>query len=246
MTAYQFETNAQIAVIGASGGIGSAVLEQLKGDENIDTIYAFARSDQELDDDKIVTGHIDITDESSIKKAAGQIDGNLDMVFIATGILHENGKLKPEKSVKDLDIDSLDTSYLINAIGPALVGKHFLPLMRDDRKSVFAALSARVGSISDNNTIGGWYGYRASKAALNMFLKNFAIEFGRKNKNLVVTGLQPGTVDTQLSEPFQHFVDDDHLFTPEFSARSLLETLNSLSPQDSGKLYDWNGEEFAP
>ena len=245
MSKYDFEIGAKVALIGSTGGIGSAVLEELKGDENIATIYAFARSDQDIDDDKIVTGQIDITDESSIKEAAGQIDGKLDMVFIATGILHGQG-LEPEKAIKDLEINSLDTSYRINAIGPALVGKHFLPLMRDDRKSVFAALSARVGSISDNNTIGGWYAYRMAKAALNMALKNFAIEIGRKNKKLVVTGLQPGTVDTPLSEPFQQYVKDDKLFTPEFSARHLLQTLNTLTAKDSGKLYDWNGEEFAP
>lgn len=246
MSSYSFESHAQIAVVGASGGIGSAITSSLSEDENVKKIYAFSRSGLKNAPDKVVSEKIDLEDESSIKNAAGKINGELDLVFVATGILHEDGKLSPEKSAKDLEADMLGYSYRINAIGPALVGKHFLPLMREDRKSVFAALSARVGSISDNNSIGGWYGYRASKAALNMFLKNFAIEFGRKNKNLVVTGLQPGTVDTQLSKPFQHYVDDDHLFTPEFAANSLLETLESLTPKDSGRLFDWQGQEFAP
>ena len=248
MSAYDFPYGAKAAVIGSTGGIGSAILDQLASSENLQDIYAFSRSGHdhsEYDDGRIIPEKLDFEDENSIKNAAKIIDGKLDFVFIATGVLHGQG-LEPEKAIKDLDPDQLSKSYAVNAIGPALIGKHFLPLMRDDRRAVFAALSARVGSISDNNDVGGWCAYRASKAGLNMILKNFSIEMGRKNKHLIITGLQPGTVDTRLSEPFQKFVKDDHLFAPEFAAKSLLKVLNDLSPDQSGRLFDWQGEKFAP
>lgn len=246
MSDYKFKPQSRAAVIGSTGGIGSAILDKLLEDENLSAIYAFSRSGKDYDDERIKSASLDLEDEESIEQAASQIEGKLDLVFLATGVLHEDDKLSPEKAIKDLEADQLSYSYRINAVGPALIGKYFLPLMNDKNKSVFAALSARVGSISDNNDIGGWYAYRASKAALNMILKNFSIEMRRKNKHLVITGLQPGTVDTRLSEPFQHFVDEDKLFSPDFAAKSLLEVLNDLTPENSGKLYDWRGEEFSP
>lgn len=245
MSDFIFEPHSRAAIIGCTGGIGTAVLNNLIQNKSLQTLYAFSRSGKTYKDDRIVPGCIDLEDEKTIEQAASRISEPLDFVFIATGVLHGQG-LEPEKALRDIDALQLSRSYQINAIGPALIGKHFLPLMNKERKSVFAALSARVGSTSDNNDIGGWYAYRASKAALNMILKNFSIEMGRKNKNLVITGLQPGTVDTELSKPFQGFVDENHLFTPEFAASSLLNVLNNLEPKDSGKLYDWQGEEFAP
>ncbi|MEZ5744869.1 MAG: SDR family oxidoreductase [Sphingomonadaceae bacterium] len=131
--------------------------------------------------------------------------------------------------------------FAVNTIGPALIAKHFLPLLPRDRRAIFAALSARVGSISDNR-LGGWHSYRASKAALNMLVRNFAIEVGRNNREAVVVALHPGTVDTSLSDPFQSGVPDDKLFTPAFSAAKLLDVLSSLEPQDSGGHFDWAGK----
>ena len=125
-----------------------------------------------------------------------------------------------------------------------MTARYFLPLLRRDKKSVFTALSARVGSISDNR-IGGWYGYRASKAALNMILKTLSIEFGRRHKQAVILGLHPGTVDTTLSEPFQGNVPDGKLFTPEYSVEKLLAVIDKVDANDSGKLIDWAGKEIA-
>ena len=133
----------------------------------------------------------------------------------------------------------------MNTIGPTLIGKYFIPYLRKDEKSVFAFLSARVGSISENK-LGGWYSYRASKTALNQIIKNFSIEIKRTNKNAIFVGLQPGTVKSFLSKPFERNVKEDNLFTPEYSAEKLLQVINDLSPDDSGKFFAWNGEEIQP
>lgn len=128
---------------------------------------------------------------------------------------------------------------------PALIAKHLLPKLNKDHPAIFAALSARVGSISDNQ-LGGWYAYRASKAALNMIIKNAAIEVGRRNRKAIVVGLHPGTVDSDLSKPFQGNVADGKLFTPEDSAQKLLEVLRSLGPEQTGKCFAWDGKEVLP
>jgi NAD(P)-dependent dehydrogenase (short-subunit alcohol dehydrogenase family) len=131
----------------------------------------------------------------------------------------------------------------INTFGPALIAKHFLPIMPTDRRAIFAALSARVGSISDNG-LGGWHAYRASKAALNMLIRNFAIEWARRNDQAVCVGLHPGTVDTGLSKPFQSNVPEDRLFSAKQSASYLLDVIERLSPADTGKVFDWAGKEI--
>ena len=139
----------------------------------------------------------------------------------------------------------LARQYLVNAIGPALVAKHFLPIMKTGGITRFAALSARVGSISDNR-LGGWYGYRASKAALNQLIRSLAIEWRRKNERSIVVGLHPGTVDTGLSKPFQGNVPEGKLFAADRAAVQLLDVLDDLKPGDSGKIFAWDGEEIAP
>jgi len=140
-----------------------------------------------------------------------------------------------------LDAYALEKVLRINTVGPSLVAKHFLPLLQKDSKSVFACLSARVGSIEDNR-LGGWYAYRASKAALNMILKTLSIELARSNPNAICVGLHPGTVDTALSMPFQGNVKPDKLFTPGKSASALLSVVNRLRQTDTGKCFAWNGE----
>ncbi len=170
--------------------------------------------------------------------------GALDLVIVATGVLQPDGR-PPEKSWRDLDPASLARIFALNASGPALVAKHFLPLLPREGRAVFAALSARVGSIGDNR-LGGWYGYRASKAALNMLLRTLAIELARKRPDAVCVGLHPGTVDTALSRPFQRNVPTDKLFTPADSARSLLRVLDKLDPEDSGGCFAWDGQRIAP
>jgi NAD(P)-dependent dehydrogenase (short-subunit alcohol dehydrogenase family) len=145
--------------------------------------------------------------------------------------------------MRALTSDGLAKSFESNVIGPAMSAKYLVPLLRRDSKAVFATLSARVGSISDNR-LGGWYAYRASKAALNMILKTLSIEVGRRFKNQLIIGLHPGTVDTNLSKPFQGNVPEGKLFTPEYSAGKLLEVVDGLSAADSGNLYDWAGERI--
>jgi len=162
------------------------------------------------------------------------------LVLVATGILHAPG-VRPEKCWAALDAAALARVYTVNAIGPALIGKHFLTLLPAQGRSVIAALSARVGSIDDNR-LGGWHAYRASKAALNMLLKNFAIELARRAPEALCVGLHPGTVDSALSKPFQANVPASRLFTPAVSATHLLQVLERLTPADSGGVYAWDGQ----
>ena len=166
------------------------------------------------------------------------------MVIIATGILHADG-INPEKSIRDIDVKTFSEVLRINTIGPAIIGKHLLPLLNNQSKSVMAFLSARVGSISDNK-LGGWYAYRASKSALNQVIKNFSIEIGRRNKHAIVIGFQPGTVDSNLSKPFQKNVNKDKLFTPEFSVEKMAHVIKNLTFEDSGNIFDWSGDIINP
>lgn len=223
-------------IIGAGGGIGGAFVRALSAAHGADSVMALSRS----------AGEIDLTDEASIAAAAARCAtlGAPDLVIVATGMLHDAGG-GPEKSLRELDAARLAQAFAINTIGPALVAKHFLPLFARDRRGVFAALSARVGSISDNR-IGGWYGYRAAKAALNMTIRNLAIEWGRTHKQGICVGLHPGTVDTGLSQPFQKNVAVGKLFTPDYAAAQMLAVLDGLTPQESGKCFAWDGAEVLP
>lgn len=236
-----------VAIIGSSGAIGNAVSDNLINDESIDIIYKFSRSMSVKENERVKNIFLDIEDEESIKSSLDHVpsDTKFDLVFVATGILHNDKEIFPEKSIKDIDIDKLKKVILVNTIGPTLIGKYFIPYLRKDEKSVFAFLSARVGSISENK-LGGWYSYRASKTALNQIIKNFSIEIKRTNKNAIFVGLQPGTVKSFLSKPFERNVKEDNLFTPEYSAEKLLQVINDLSPDDSGKFFAWNGEEIQP
>jgi len=236
-----------IAIIGSSGAIGNSICEVLLNKYPIKKLYKFSRKIQTKDTDKIKNIVIDIEDENSIKESVKHIPGDVkfDLIFVATGLLHNENEIFPEKSIKDINIEMFQKVLLVNAIGPALIGKYFIPLLKKDNKSVFAFLSAKVGSISDNK-IGGWYSYRASKAALNQIIKNFSIEIRRNNNNAIFVGLQPGTVKSFLSKPFQKNVNKQKLFTPEDSAKNLLKVINSLDYEDSGKLFSWNGEEIQP
>lgn len=222
-------------VIGASGGIGAALARRIEARGG--TVERLSRRSRPA---------LDLTDEASIGAAAAALTlgAPYDLIMIATGLLHHSG-LNPEKSWRQLNAVALAESFAVNAIGPALVARHFLPLMPRDRRSTIAFLSARVGSISDNR-LGGWYGYRAAKAALNQFVHTLAIELARTHPQLVCVALHPGTVDTALSEPFQRNVAKDRLFSPAHSATCLLDVLDRLTPADSGGLFDWAGERIAP
>ena len=231
------------AVIGSSGGIGAALIEQLVQSSQVARIHALSRSGRSHPSPKVANLTFDFTEEDSLIAAAQALQevGPFDLILVATGLLQGEG-ISPEKNLRALSHDGFAKSFEINTIGPAMTAKYFVPLLRRDEKAVFAALSARVGSISDNR-LGGWYAYRASKAALNMVLKTLAIEIGRRFKNQIIVGLHPGTVDTDLSKPFQGNVPEGKLFTAEFSAEKLLDVVDGLSAEDSGNLFDWAGKQ---
>ncbi|MCV6588285.1 MAG: SDR family NAD(P)-dependent oxidoreductase [Marinobacterium sp.] len=234
--------NLNIALIGASGGIGHAVLQQLLENANVARVYSFARQPLAAAPGHY-PGHLDIADEGSIERAATSLKGvSLHLILVTTGLLHSE-TLRPEKSLRQLEADNLQQLISINSLGPMLVAKHFLPLVPRKQRSAFVAISARVGSISDNR-LGGWYSYRASKAALNMLLQCLSIESRLRYPKLVVAGLHPGTVNTGLSEPFQRSVKPEQLFTPAQSARYLLKVLDGLSEADSGGVFAWDGERI--
>lgn len=236
-----FQPGMRAAVFGASGGIGAALTELLAADESVAQIYAGARTSAAAVRDKIVPFRFDLTNEASIADAAARVsaDGSLDLVIVATGVLHDTA-LQPEKTWRDISPDAFARAFAINATGPALIAKHFLPLLARDRRAAFAALSARVGSIEDNR-LGGWAAYRASKAALHQIVRTCAIELARKNKAALCVALHPGTVDTALSAPFQRGVTPEKLFTPAYSAERLLSVIDGLSPADSGQAFAWDG-----
>jgi len=230
-------------VIGASGGIGAALVRALVGRGQHGAVHALSRAGDAAIDGAIA-GRIDLTDEASIAAAFERIDGDIDLLLIASGILHD-GDRRPERSLRDLDPDWMARNFAVNAIGPALAIKHAAPRLPRDRRSVVAALSARVGSISDNR-IGGWYGYRASKAALNMLVRTASIEIARSRPKAVVAALHPGTVDTPLSAPFQGGVAEGKLFESSFAARALLTVFDGLDAGASGRIFAWDGREIQP
>jgi NAD(P)-dependent dehydrogenase (short-subunit alcohol dehydrogenase family) len=222
-------------VIGASGGIGGALADAI-AERGAAVVRLGRASDPPLD----------LSDDASIAEAARRLAdrGPFDLILIATGLLHGAG-LSPERSVKHIEGAALDRLFRVNATGPALVIRHFLPLLVRDSRGVIAALSARVGSIGDNR-IGGWVGYRAAKAALNQIIRTIAIELARTHPATILVGLHPGTVATDLSAPFQRNVAAAKLFAPDQAAGLLLDVIAGLSPGDSGHCLDWAGQRVIP
>lgn len=216
-------------------------MQHCVADENIGSIFALHRSGAPDYGPKVDTIQFDFMDEKSIRVASDTVaeNGPVDLVIAATGVLHSE-RLSPEKALKDIDPESMLETFQINSVGPILLAKYFLPLMRREAKSVFAAISARVGSISDNR-LGGWASYRTSKAALNMLLRTAAIEHKRRWPESIVVALHPGTVDTHLSAPFQRGVPEGKLFTPAFSAERLIGVVDDLSAADTGRFFAWDG-----
>lgn len=237
-----FRPDSNVAVIGASGGIGRAFVELLASDTRVRQVNALCRAPGEWEQDKVVCHCLDLTDEGSIEAAAAAASSNapLDLVIVATGILHRGERIRPEKAMREIDPENLAEVLAVNTIGPSLVAKHFLPKLRRDCRAVFAALSARVGSIGDNR-LGGWTAYRMSKAALNMLVRTMAIEESRIAPESVVVALHPGTVDTGLSRPFTGRVPASQLFEPRMAATRLLGVLDELSPDQTGGFYAYDG-----
>lgn len=221
-----FQPGLHAVVIGASGGIGAAFAALLDADPAVSRVTGLSRANG-----------FDLTDPASIAAAATALPAPPDLVIVATGLLHADG-IAPERELRALSAAAFARAFAVNATGPALVAQAFLPLLPKGRKTVFAALSARVGSIGDNR-LGGWHAYRASKAALNQILRTVAIEQARKNPGSIVIGLHPGTVDTGLSQPFQRGVRT--LFTPAESAVHLLSVIDGATPAQTGMLFDWQG-----
>jgi NAD(P)-dependent dehydrogenase (short-subunit alcohol dehydrogenase family) len=240
-----FHDGASVVVAGASGGIGAALVKALLADPRVARVAALSRSPLQHDDPSLEKYVVDFSDEASIESAAASCAGDdgIDLVIVATGILHREPDIGPEKRIADLDGSTMSEVMRINTVMPAVLAKHLLPHLRRTGKSVFAAISARVGSIADNR-LGGWVSYRASKAALNMVMKTFSIEHARSHPESIVVTLHPGTTDTALSRPFQRNVPEGKLFTPEFVAERLLTVLDGLSPEDSGGFFAWDGSRI--
>lgn len=223
-------------VVGAGGGLGAALLAQLQADASYERVLALGRN-SELP--------IDYADEASIAAAAQAVAAtceqsglDLRLVLVASGFLHGQAG-QPERSWSHLDMAYLQQVFLVNTLGPALLIKHFFPLMPKHGRCVAGFVSARVGSIADN-ALGGWYGYRASKAALNQLVKTASIELTRRNRDSVCVALHPGTVDTPLSQPFAK--TGLKVRRPQQAAKELLGVIASLKPSDTGTLMDYQGQ----
>jgi NAD(P)-dependent dehydrogenase (short-subunit alcohol dehydrogenase family) len=227
-------------VIGASGGIGRALVCALAAGQAYAPVFALSRSEPSAPQG-VRTVPIDLGDEATIAAAAANVGeaGPAGLVIVATGILHQDG-VSPEKTFKALDPAAMAAVFSVNAIGPALVAKHFVPVLARRGRCVFAALSARVGSIDDNR-LGGWYSYRASKAALNQILRTLAIEVARTRPEALVVGLHPGTVASNLSRPFRTDPTAKDVVQPDVSAAHLLRVLGGLGVTDTGGVFAWDG-----
>ena len=236
---HAFPTGGLAVVVGASGGIGCALFEQLCADVRFAKVIGLSRS--------APSGshlQVDITSEVSVQTAAesvvalmAAVDLPLRLVVVATGYLH-GSEHQPERAFRQINAAHMQHAFAVNVIGPALLMKHFLPLLAPQGKSAFAALSARVGSIEDNR-LGGWYSYRSCKAALNQMLHTAAIELQRSRPQALCVALHPGTVATNLSSPFAKKGLD--LQTPQQSAQRLLAVLDSLPSSCSGGFFDHLG-----
>lgn len=218
-------------VVGAGGGLGAAFCSRLQADPRCSTVLGLGRRSNPP---------LDLTDEASIEAAARHAAGHgpWHLLVVASGVLH-GPDLRPEKRLADLQAETFQRVLAINTVGPALVLRHFAPMM-DKPRSLVGLLSAKVGSIGDNR-LGGWYAYRASKAALNMVVKTAAIEMARTHKGLVLAALHPGTVRTALSEPFNgQALGRD----PMDAAAQLLGVLDALQPADSGGFRAYDHQEL--
>lgn len=219
-------------VIGSTGGIGAAMADILEQSGAFAGVTGFSRTSQ---------SGINLLDEQSIIRAADTVRArqmDLRLVLDATGFLHGSG-FTPEKSLAALTPEHMAHAFAVNAMGPALVMKHFLPLLPKEGKSIFATLSAKVGSIGDNR-LGGWYSYRASKAALNQLVHTAAIELARRKPEALCVALHPGTVDTGLSSDFAR--TGLKVRRPDQAAALLIGALDRLTPAETGGFFDYNGE----
>ena len=217
-------------VIGASGGIGQAISMRLAADLNCSKVTQLSRRADGLD----------ITDEESVHRAADRFQSTpFDLIVCATGALTIDG-IGPEKSIRQISQNAMMKQFAVNAVGPALIVKHFAPLLAWKKRVIFAMLSARVGSIGDNK-LGGWISYRSSKAALNQIVHTAAIEVSRANPASVVVAMHPGSVATSLSDPFS---SGHERSKPDDAARSILQALDALQPANTGGFFAYDGSSI--
>ncbi len=235
-------------IVGGGQGIGLGFVRQLLARPDLDRIYATYRrleSATELlaiADPRLCCLQLDLTDELQIAATIQQIQiatSILHYTINCVGILHE-GEIQPEKSLRQINAKQLLRYFQVNSIGAMLLFKYVQPLLKHPDRSILATISAKVGSIGDNQ-LGGWYGYRASKTALNMFVKTTAIEYQRTCPQAIVVALHPGTTDTRLSQPFQRNVPPEKLFSIDRTASQLLTVIDRLNTQDSGEFFSWDG-----
>ena len=240
-------------VTGASQGVGLAFVQALLALPHCNLVYAACRTPGTASDlADLARAHpqrlrllaLDVTREADFVIAADTVRRETDrlhLVLNAAGLLHDTTRgIRPERRLEDFNAESLLASMAVNALGPALAAKCFLKLLTHDQRAVFASLSARVGSISDNR-LGGWYSYRAAKAAQNQFTRTFAIEAQRRAPNLIVAALHPGTVDTALSKPFSGNVAEGSLFSTAQSVAHLMSVIDGLKAADTGSFLAWDG-----
>lgn len=255
ITPADFPDSAVALVQGASRGIGLALTAALAKDSRFTRIVACCRNPSEAEalgelaassSGRIVLHPVDVSRERSLTDLGALLDDHMlrpSLVLNVSGLLHDGDELQPEKRLEDLSLAQLERVFAVNALGPALVLRELLPRMASSQKAVFAALSARVGSISDNR-LGGWYAYRSSKSALNQLLRTAAIEARRRFRNVIVVALHPGTTDTRLSQPFQGNVPEGKLFSTQFVAGRLLDVIAGLETDDSGSFRAWDGSRI--
>jgi NAD(P)-dependent dehydrogenase (short-subunit alcohol dehydrogenase family) len=239
-------------IVGGGQGIGLGFVRQLLAQSDIGSVYATYRRVESaaellaIDDPRLHCLQMDITDEAQIAAVIQAIQAEtktLHYVINSVGVLHE-GEMQPEKSLRHINSEQLLRYFQVNSIGAMLLFKQVQPLLKHDARSILATISAKVGSIGDNQ-IGGWYGYRASKAALNMFIRTTAIEYKRTCPNAILVALHPGTTDTRLSLPFQRNVPPEKLFSVDRTVSQLLTVMDGLTPTDSGEFFSWDGSKIA-
>lgn len=245
---------ANALVVGASQGIGLGFVDYLLQDKRFNHVFGtYRRADtaagllalQQSHPERLSTVSMDITQEDRIQAAIATLQQQVDslhLVVNCVGLLHSDS-VQPEKSLRQLQADQLLQYFHVNSIGAALLAKYLLPLLKHDQPSLFATISAKIGSIGDNG-LGGWYGYRASKAALNMLIKTASIEYSRKSPKTILTLLHPGTTDTRLSAPFQRNVPPEKLFSVERTVSQLMAVIESAGPEDSGAFFSWDGSRL--
>ncbi|MEN7342496.1 MAG: SDR family oxidoreductase [Pseudomonadota bacterium] len=240
-------------IIGASRGIGAGFAKALAARGDFGRVICAARQPASSEalrhlaatSSICTTIELDVTDEESIIAAAANIaslPGHLDLVINTVGLLHDDA-MRPERRLQDIEARNIRRSFEVNSIAPLMLAKHLCGLLPKREPCVWATLSARVGSISDNR-LGGWYAYRAAKAAQNMFNKTLSIELKRTHKKICVVALHPGTVATDLSAPFRSNVTADNLFTVETSVEHLLRVIDNLGENDNGSFYAWDGQKI--